>query len=144
LNQDGRSKILMSRNAELQLWINKIQEFFDWYMAILERTQRVRKLGHYAFVNDVSISIIRLNSMLKELNNLSTPKFKEYKKIKKSLEESIKQQIKALQLEAKYFQDIRDETLAGRFGAGAVAMAATRAGEMLKQSLAEFHAMFKE
>lgn len=134
----------MNRNIGFQSWKDEIQKSFEWYAGMLEHIQKTREHGYNIFVNDAPISIEAFKMRLERLKNLSTPKFKECKKIKKSLEESIKQQIKALQLETKYFQEIQDTTLAGRFGAGAVTMAAAEAGEMLKESLAEFHAVFKE
>lgn len=134
----------MNRDTEIQSWKEEIQEFFEWYTDMLEHIQKTRERGYHVFINDVPISIRAFELRLERLRNLSTPKFKECKKIEKSLEESVRQQVKALQLEAKYFQDIQDSTLAGRFGAGAVTLAATKAAESLKKSLAEFHTLFKE
>lgn len=134
----------MNRNTELQSWEDEIRKAFEWYIGMLEHIQKTREHGHNIFVNDVPISIGAFRMRLEGLQDLSIPKFKEYKKIQKSLEESIEQRIKALQLEAKYFQAIQDRTLAGRFGAGAVVMAATRAAELLKESMAEFDMLIKE
>ena len=134
----------MNRNAELQSWQGEIQEFLNWYMGMLEHIQKTREHGYHVFINDVPISIEAFKLRLKSLQNLSTPKLKECKKIKKPLEESIKHQIKALQLETKYCQDIQDGTLAGRLGAGATTFSAVMAGKLLKKSLSEFEAMRTE
>lgn len=134
----------MSTNAEIQSWKEAIQEFFEWYAEALEYIPKTREHGYNVFIHNVPIWIEAFKLRLEGLQNLSTPKFKECKKTNRLLEESVKQQIKALQLEAKYFQDIQDSTLAGRFGAGAVTMAAVKAGELLKKSLEEFRTMFQK
>ena len=134
----------MNRNTKLQSWQEEIREFFEWYAGMLEHIQKTRERGYHTFISDVPISIEAFKLRLEGLQNLSTPKLKECKKIQKLLEESIKHRIKALQLETKYFQDIQDGTLAGRLGAGATAFPAAMAGELLEKSLAEFQAMHKE
>ena len=134
----------MSNSIELQSWKKKIQEYFEWNIDLIERNQRMREKGYNIFAHDVPISLGALKLKLEDLKNLSTPKYKECKKIKKSLEESMKHRTKALQLELKHFQDIQAKTLAGRFGAGATGFSATMADNLLKESLTEFHKMFKE
>ena len=132
----------MSRNTELQSWKDEIQEFFDWYAEIIEHTQKVREHGYNIFANDVPISIGSLNLRLRRLKNISTPKFKECKKITKSLEDSMKYRIKGLQLEVKYFQDIQDGRLAGRFGTGGVVFWTSMADDLLNESLKRFSSVF--
>ena len=105
----------MNRNTELQSWKDEIQEFFNWYAEMIEHTQKVREQGYNIFANDVPISIESFNLRLRRLKKISTPKLKECKKIMKSLGDSMKYRIKGLQLEVKYFHDIQDDRLAGRW-----------------------------
>jgi len=134
----------MKMDIELKTWKEVISKSFEWYTTILEVIQEDREHGYNTFAYHTLTSVEALKLKLNELQNLSNPNIKECKKIKKSLEESIKHRIKALELEIKYFQDIQGGALAGKFGAGAVNMAATRAGETLKESLEEFHKVFRE
>jgi len=134
----------MSNSMELQSWKEEIQKYFEWNSSLIERNQKMREKGYNIFSHDVPISIKALELKLEDLKNLSTPKYRECRKIKKSLEESMKHRTKALQLELKHFQDIQAKTLAGRFGAGATIFSATMADNLLKESMTEFHKMFKE
>jgi len=134
----------MSNSMELQSWKEEIQKYFEWNSSLIERNQKMREKGYNIFSHDVPISIKALELKLEDLKNLSTPKYRECRKIKKSLEESMKHRTKALQLELKHFQDIQAKKLAGRFGAGATIFSATMADNLLKESITEFHKMFKE
>ena len=134
----------MNSNIELQSWKKKIQEYFEWNIDLIERNQRMREKGYNIFAHDVPISLGALKLKLDDLKNLSTPKYMECKKIKKSLEESMKHRTKTLQLELKHFQDMQAKTLAGRFGAGATGFSATMADNLFQESLTEFKKMFKE
>ena len=77
----------MEKNEELQQWKREIKGFFEWNADLIERNQKVREMGYNIFVHDVSISIESLKLKLEHLKNLSIPKFKECKNVRKSLEE---------------------------------------------------------
>ena len=66
----------MNTNTELQSWKDEIQEFFEWYAAMLELIQKTREHGYNIFVNDVPISISAFMMRLETLQNISTPKVK--------------------------------------------------------------------
>ena len=133
----------MSNSIELQLWEKEIQDYFEWNTDLIERNQIMREKGYNIFAHDVPISLGALKLKLEDLRNLSTPKYRECKKIQKTLEESMKHRAKALQLELKHFENIEAKTLAGRFGAGATIFSATMADNLLKESMTEFYKMFQ-
>jgi hypothetical protein len=134
----------MNRNTELQSWKEAIRGFLEWYEGILERTQKVRKLGYYAFADDASFSIKALRLRLQDLMNRPTPNLKGCKKIKILLEESMRHRIKQFELEVQHFKYIQGGNLPVRLGAVAAALPAKKADELLKRSIAEFHKVFKE
>lgn len=127
---------------ELQSWKKEILSLFEWYAGMLELIEETRERGYHTYINDVQISIESFKLKLERMQNLPNPKLKECNKVKNLLEESIKLQIKMLQLEAKYFMDIQNRTMAGRLGAGAVSQAAVRSMENLKKSQTEYKKNF--
>lgn len=144
-------------NTELKKWKEEMNKSFEWYTGMVERIQSERKRERERGVVNVSVElylsilvpryqsyVMAFKQKLSELQNISNPNIKECKRTKKSLEESFKHRIKEWELVIKHYLDIQDGTLAGRFGAAAVTMAATKAEEKLKESLQEFHKMSNE
>ena len=121
----------------MEEWIETIQDYIEWNLSLIERTQDMRERGQAVFAHDTPISIDALKLRIEDFKGIPTPKNRDCKKIRKTLEDSMKMRLKGLEQELKYYADIQKATRAGRFGRSNVAFDISMSDDLLKTVIAD-------